>query len=186
MWIGLSAKLITASLTGMVAIAVATFAVVRIDAEVLRSREVEAQWARALVAESVGRAIEHVAAVGASAFTAADPAAGRKALDAAGAAVEALAGRRGDLVAALGGEADPRIRKVAMRFDDFVAFQKDTVELGRTLSLKAAALQSADPATEANRAAILAEIGDVVGRLGAEARERTQAAAAVREETRRS
>ncbi len=185
MRIGLSAKLVvTASLTGIVAIAVATFAVLRIDAEVLRSREIEAEWARALAAETIGREIEHVAAIGASAFTATDPAAGRRALDATGAAVDALARRRGDLVAALGGEADPRIRKVAMRFDDFVAFQKDTVDLGRTLSLKAAALQAADPSTQANREAILAEIGDVVGRLGREARTRTQAAAVVREETR--
>ncbi len=182
---GLSARLGGAGAAmAAVTLAVAVFAVTRNDVEIARSRAIEAGWRDALVAESVARDIQGVVGIGASAFLESDPAAMRRRLEVLGAAADGLERRQSELLAAIGDPEAPATRSIAMRLRDFVAFQKDTVQLGLTLSPKAAALQMADPSTHANRDALLGDIAAVVARLTEEATAESRAGEAARRSTR--
>ncbi|NLH80036.1 MAG: HAMP domain-containing protein [Phyllobacteriaceae bacterium] len=182
---GLSARLGGAGVAmAAVTLAVAVFAVTRNEVEIARSRAIEASWRDALVAESVARDVQGVVGIGAAAFLESDAAKIRERLGDLGGAAERLERRQGELVAAIGDPEAPATRSIAMRLRDFVAFQKDTVQLGLTLSPKAAGLQMADPSTHANRDALLGEIAGVVARLTEAASAESRAGEAARRSTR--
>lgn len=181
----LAAKLGGSSLLlGSVALAVAGFAVVRNDAEVARSREIETRWQAAMTVESVARDIEHVVVVGSTAVLSSSASEGRSRLKALDAALDGLDARRGELLAAIGEPGSAKSVAIAQRLKDFVAFQRDTSELGLTISMKAAAVQVADESTARNRERLLAEIGEVVTNLTENARVESAKGEAARESTR--
>jgi len=184
MRVGLAAKLGGISLfMGALALAVAGFAVLRNDIEVERSQDIEARWRAARVAESVARDIEHVVVVGSAAVLAPTPSEGKARLKALDEAVGRLDARRGALLEAIGEPQSPKSIAIAQRLKDFVAFQRDTVELGQTLSMKAAAVQVADESTAQNRDRLLGEIGAVVERLTAQAQAESTRGEEAREAT---
>ena len=186
MRIGIAAKFgAMGILLGSVALASATFAVLRNEADVERTRRAESAWQSALTTETLARDIEHVVVVGSNALAAQTPAEVRSRLDALRATTEALAARRAELTAALHGTGEERARRIEARLRDFVAFQIDTIELGSTISPKAAAIQYYDDATTANRERLLREMNEVSTRLTDTARAENLQIEERRAETRR-
>ncbi|AWB22513.1 hypothetical protein DA075_17660 [Methylobacterium currus] len=104
------------------------------------------------------------------------------------AALDAVEAERPAFFAALAPSLDEgEARTLSLTLREFLAYQRDTAELGRTLSPKAAQIQAADPATIASRQRMVArilELGDAVlarlqERRGSVARARRREAALV-------
>ncbi|MCF4124758.1 methyl-accepting chemotaxis protein [Methylobacterium sp. SyP6R] len=150
----------------LVAAGIAAFAISLSQNEQSRAGAVEAAWEAAFHTRTLAQGIEHVVVTVQALVAAEDVAeAGQKfgALDAALAAVEA---ERPAFFAALKPSLDEaEARTLSLTLQEFLAYQRDTAELGRTLSPKAARIQAADEATITSRERMVAKIlalGDAV------------------------
>lgn len=186
MKLGLGLKLgaITVALS-IVSLSVIVFALQRFELEVERSQSVEATWALALQAEGMARSIEHVVVVADAAYMASDDNDARAGLKDLQATVGALDMTISPFLAAIEPVMDAKVRqRLTSRLKDFVRFQRETADLGLTLSPKAAALQAQDPATIQNRDRMLSDIGGLVKKLTDEVADASATAQSARGMTR--
>lgn len=145
------------AMLALVAAAIAGFAFWQLNQETVRATRIDQIWERTLRAESLAHAVEHVALEANAVYTADD--------------IDGAKGKFGGLKSALVSLEDAKraflgdaalgdnVRKaLELRLNEFAAYQKDTVQLGLTVSPKAALIQATDDATVANRASMVADI----------------------------
>ncbi len=139
------------------------FALHRFELEVERSQAVEADWGVALKAEGLARSIEHVVVIADAAYMSSDDAEAKDGLKTLKSAVDSLDQSVKPFLAAIEPVMEAKDRqRLSTRLKDFVNFQRETADLGLSLSPKAAALQAQDPATVQNRERMLADFGKLV------------------------
>jgi methyl-accepting chemotaxis protein len=151
--LGIVVGLLVAAAAGLTALADSTM-----QAEQHRSERIETTWRQAHGAQRLAMAIRHVVLLGIQASTATDPAK-------ASADFRALQGALTDLEEIKTGilaEAGDMLRSgvdLDLRLREFVAYQRDTAELGLNFSQAAALVQATDAATIQNRERM---VGDIV------------------------
>ncbi|MBK3423963.1 HAMP domain-containing protein, partial [Methylobacterium ajmalii] len=150
----------------LVAAGIAAFAVSLSHNEQRRAGAVEAAWEAALHTRNLAQAIEHVVVTVQTLVAAEDVAEARQKFGALRTALEALEAERPAFFASLQPYLDEdEARKLSLTLQEFLAYQRDTAELGQTLSPKAAQIQAADEATIKSRERMVARIlklGDAV------------------------
>ncbi|UHC17765.1 hypothetical protein LRS73_07845 [Methylobacterium currus] len=172
----------------LVAAGIAAFAISLSQNEQGRAGAVEAAWEAALRTRILAQGIEHVVVTMQALGAAEDAAEARQRFGALRAALDAVEAERPAFFVSLAPSLDEgEARTLSLTLREFLAYQRDTAELGRTLSPKAAQIQAADPATIASRQRMVArilELGDAVlarlqERRGSVARARRREAAAL-------
>ncbi|AWN45674.1 chemotaxis protein [Methylobacterium terrae] len=150
----------------LVAAGIAAFAVSLSQNEQGRAGAVEAAWEAALRTRTLAQGIEHVVVTVQALVAAEDVAEARQRFGALRAALAAVEAEHPAFFAALQPYlAEDEARKLSLTLQEFLAYQRDTAELGQTLSPKAAQIQAADEATIASRERMVARIltlGDAV------------------------
>ncbi|PWB93239.1 methyl-accepting chemotaxis protein [Methylosinus sporium] len=147
------------ALLGALALGLSLFAFWQSRHDAGRMDALEASYAFALQARGLAQSVQHSAIVANSVF-ASDSKAEiegklgtlRRTLDDVRAASEALLARAGGRIP------NERKTRIALAVQEFVSYQNDTVELGLSISPKAALLQANDEATIANREKMVAEM----------------------------
>lgn len=147
------------ALLGALALGLSVFAFWQSRLHARRADDLEASYAFALQARGLAQTVQHSAIV-ANAVFASDSKAEieqklgtlRRALDDLRAASEALLAQAGDRIAS------ERKTRIALAVQEYISYQNETVELGLTISPKAALLQANDEATIANREKMVAEM----------------------------
>lgn len=167
MKLGLGLKLgVTTAALSIVSLGVMVFALHRFELEVERSQSVEADWALALKAEGLARGIEHVVVIADTAYMSGDETEAKNGLTTLKSAVDSLDRSVQPFLTAIEPVMEAKDRqRLSTRLKDFVNFQRETADLGLSLSPKAAALQAQDPATVQNRERMLADFGKLVTTL---------------------
>jgi methyl-accepting chemotaxis protein len=152
------------ALLGVLALALSVFAFWQSRLYARRADDLEASYAFALQARGLAQSVQHSTIVANSVFvsdskTEIEGKLGmlRRRLDDLRATSEALLMRAGDRIPA------ERKSRLALAVQDFVSYQNDTVELGLSISPKAALVQANDEATVANREKMVAEMEAFVG-----------------------
>jgi len=147
------------ALLGALALGLSVFAFWQSRLYARRADDLEASYAFALQARGLAQSVQHSAIVANSVF-ASDTKAEiegklgtlRRRLDDLRATSEALLAQAGDRIPV------ERKTRIALALQEFVSYQNDTVELGLSISPKAALLQANDEATVANREKMVAEM----------------------------
>lgn len=128
-----------------------------------KTAEIETAWEFALQARGLAQTVEHATVVATSAFSSDDKeetkrklAFLRDALDRLRETSETFLARSGDNLP------EEKKTRLALAVRDFIAYQNDTVELGLTISPKAALVQANDEATIRNREAMIADMDALV------------------------
>ncbi|MGF3024657.1 methyl-accepting chemotaxis protein [Methylobacterium aquaticum] len=157
----------------LVAAGIAAFAVSLSQNEQHRAGAVEAAWEAALHTRTLAQGIEHVVVTVQALVASEDVAEARQKFGALGTAIAAVEAERPAFFTALAPFLDAaEARTLSLTLQEFLAYQRDTAELGQTLSPKAARIQAADEATIVSRERMVARIltlGDsVLARLEAE------------------
>jgi methyl-accepting chemotaxis protein len=167
MKLGLGLKLgVTTAALSIVSLGVMVFALHRFELEVERSQSVEADWALALKAEGLARGIEHVVVIADTAYMSGDETEAKNGLTTLKSAVDSLDRSVQPFLTAIEPVMEAKDQqRLSTRLKDFVNFQRETADLGLSLSPKAAALQAQDPATVQNRERMLADFGKLVTTL---------------------
>jgi methyl-accepting chemotaxis protein len=150
----------------LVAAGIAAFAISLSHNEQRRAGAVEAAWEAALHTRTLAQLIEHVVVTVQALVAAEDVAEAKQRFGALRGALEAVEAERPAFFAALGPYLDEgEARALSLTLQEFLAYQRDTAELGQTLSPKAAQIQAADEATIRSRERMVARIltlGDAV------------------------
>ncbi|MGE7417217.1 methyl-accepting chemotaxis protein [Methylobacterium tarhaniae] len=150
----------------LVAAGIAAFAISLSHNEQRRAGAVEAAWEAALHTRTLAQGIEHVVVTVQALVAAGDVAEAKQKFGALRSALEAVEAERTAFFAALQPYLDEdEARKLSLTLQEFMAYQRDTAELGQTLSPKAAQIQAADEATIKSRERMVARIlklGDAV------------------------
>ncbi|MFH6784811.1 MULTISPECIES: methyl-accepting chemotaxis protein [Methylobacterium] len=150
----------------LVAVGIAAFAVSLSHNEQGRTAAVEAAWEAALHTRTLAQGIEHVVVTVQALAASEDVAEAKQKFGALRRALSAVEAERPAFFAALKPYLDEdEARKLSLTLQEFLAYQRDTAELGQTLSPKAAQIQAADAATIASRERMVARIltlGDAV------------------------
>jgi methyl-accepting chemotaxis protein len=150
----------------LVAAGIAAFAISLSQNEQARAGAVEAAWEAALRTRTLAQGIEHVVVTVQALVAAEDVAEARQRFAPLRAALEAVEAERPVFFRALEPYlGEDEARKLSLTLQEFLAYQRDTAELGQTLSPKAAQIQAADEATIGSRERMVAQIlklGDAV------------------------
>ncbi|GJE26120.1 methyl-accepting chemotaxis protein [Methylobacterium organophilum] len=166
MRISLGVKLFAVvGLLGLVALGIAAFAIGQASERQAWSERTEAVWNAGLQARSLAHAIEHAVVEATALYTAADADEARPRLAALQTALAQVERTREPFLSAMEGQLTPeQSRRLDLAVKEFVAYQRDTAELGLSVSPKAALIQATDEATVKNRERMVAQINA----LGAE------------------
>ncbi|WP_159727619.1 methyl-accepting chemotaxis protein [Methylosinus sp. Ce-a6] len=147
------------ALLGVLALGLSVFSFWQSRLHARQSDEVEAAYDFALRARSLAQSVQHSAIVANSVFSSESKeeverklGTLRRTLDELRLASDAFFARAGDRIP------DDRKTRIALAVQEFIAYQNDTVELGLTISPKAALVQANDEATVANRERMVAEM----------------------------
>ncbi|MBV9077358.1 MAG: methyl-accepting chemotaxis protein [Methylobacteriaceae bacterium] len=147
---------------GLLAVAAASLASLAHSAlgeEQSRIERLEAGWQSALRARSLVAAIEHSVGVAALAFTSENTAEVRAHFEALRGSLATVDLTRAAFIEGL--EDGSERLSLDLRIKEFLAYQKDTVEFGLTISPKAALVQATDEATLRNRDRMVRDINAV-------------------------
>ncbi|MFC4171739.1 methyl-accepting chemotaxis protein [Microvirga sp. GCM10011540] len=164
MSISLRSKLAAAvGLLGLTALSLAWYAVAQIDREHERAGTLEVAWDGALQAQALARAIEHAVVVAHAVYTAEDKDQAKAKFESLAAALAEIERRKDPFLAWLESSKPDHKQALSLRLQEFLAYQRDTAELGITVSPKAALIQAADEATIKSREAMvnsITQLGD--------------------------
>lgn len=149
---------------GLTTLGLAWFAVAQIDREQARVGTLETAWDGALQAQTLARAIEHAVVTAHAVYTAEDKEDAKAKFTPLASALEDIERRKGPFLAWIETTAPDRKQALSLRLQEFLAYQRDTAEMGMNLSPKAALIQATDEATIKSREAMLA----IIGQLGDE------------------
>ncbi|BBU62504.1 hypothetical protein MSC49_24390 [Methylosinus sp. C49] len=163
------------TLLGALALCLSLFAFWQSRLHARQANEIEADYAYVLEVRGLAQSVQHVAIVANAVFSTDDKnevqkklTVLRRALDDLGQSADALVSRAG------GRMSEQQKTKLSLAIREFIAYQNDTIELGLTISPKAALVQANDEATIANRGQMIAEmdafVRDTLGRLSANRR----------------
>ncbi|KMO12463.1 methyl-accepting chemotaxis protein [Methylobacterium platani] len=150
----------------LVAAGIAAFAISLSQNEQARAGAVEAAWEAALHTRTLAQGIEHVVVTVQTLVAAEDVAEAKQKSGALRAALAAVEAERPAFFTALQPYLDEgEARTLSLTLQEFLAYQRDTAELGQTISPKAAQIQAADEATIKSRERMVTRIltlGDAV------------------------
>ena len=154
----------------IVAIGISAFAIDQGREAQRRGDAMDAIWNAGLQARSLAQAIEHAVVQATALYTADDTNEAKGRLASLQAALTEVEHARTPFFAALDAQLSPdRKRKLELGLTEFVAYQRDTAEMGLTISPKAALIQATDEATVKNREQMVVQINalgrDVLARL---------------------
>ena len=152
-----------AAIVGMLALLAAglsAFAFWQSRLQQRQAAEIESIWDFALQTRILAQSVEHVVVVADSAFASDDSQEVKSKLAGLRKALDQLQGAIGDFNAH-SGDNIPEATKttLGLRLKDFISYQNDTVQLGLTVSPKAALIQANDDDTVKNREKMIADIG---------------------------
>lgn len=155
---------------GLVGITISAFAIQQLKAEQDRTNIVNSAWNASLQARILAQSIEHAVVEANAVYTAEDAQEAKTRFAALQRALEALEQVRNPFLEAMQGrQSNEELQKLDLAVKQFIAYQKDTAELGLKISLKAALIQATDEATIKNREQIVAQINrlgvEVLGKL---------------------
>ncbi len=152
MRLSLRSKLATVvGLVGLTALGLAGFTSVQIDQEHERAIAVEAAWNGALQAQTLARAIEHAVVASHAVYTAEDREDAKQKSQSLAKALEEIELIQAPFMAWLANTAPDKRQLIANHLQEFIAYQKDTAQLGIEVSPKAALIQATDEATIKSR-----------------------------------
>ncbi len=163
------------TLLGALALCLSLFAFWQSRLHARQTNEIEADYDYVLEVRGLAQSVQHVAILANAVFSADDKnevqkklTGLRRALDDLGRSADALVSRAG------GRMSEQQKTKLSLAIREFIAYQNDTIELGLTISPKAALVQANDEATIANRGQMIAEmdafVRDTLRRLSANRR----------------
>ncbi|MCB8821273.1 methyl-accepting chemotaxis protein [Microvirga rosea] len=148
MQFGLRAKLAAViGLVGVAALGLAGFSLAQMARENARALAVEAAWNGALQAQALAFAIEHAVVTAHVVYGAEDKEDARAKFQSLARALEDIERIKGPFLSWLEVSAPDKTQLLANRLQEFLAYQRDTAELGMTVSPKAALIQATDEAT---------------------------------------
>jgi len=172
--------LLAVAAPALCAVGLAAFSHWRAGAQQAEAAAIEASWSVAVEAGALARAVEHVALAANVAFAGDDAQEVKQKLGALRKALEALKSARDAFLAQAQIPQEARTQ-LALKIDEFVAYQNDTVEMGLSISPKAALIQANDDATILNREAMVAQMAALAQRALVGAKAGRAEAAAQRE-----
>jgi methyl-accepting chemotaxis protein len=163
------------TLLGALALCLSLFAFWQSRLHARQTNEIEADYDYVLEVRGLAQSVQHVAILANAVFSSDDKnevqkklTGLRRALDDLGRSADALVSRAG------GRMSEQQKTKLSLAIREFIAYQNDTIELGLTISPKAALVQANDEATIANRGQMIAEmdafVRETLGRLSANRR----------------
>ena len=172
-----------ASVVGILAfvgLGISAFAIQQAGEAQRRSDEMNVIWNAGLQARSLAQAIEHAVVQATALYTADDTSEAKGRLGALQSALTDVEHAKATFFAALDAQLTPeQKRKLDLGITEFLAYQRDTAEMGLTISPKAALIQASDEATVKNRERMVVQINalghDVLARLDAQRAAATQA-----------
>jgi len=138
-------------LVGLTALGLAGFSSIQMDREHERASAVEAAWSGALQAQALARAIEHAVVASHAVYTAEDKEGARSKFQSLSAALEEVDRIKEPFLSWLAAAAPDTKQTLTIRIQEFLAYQRDTAELGMNVSPKAALIQATDESTTKNR-----------------------------------
>jgi len=138
-------------LVGLTALGLAGFTSIQMDREHERALVVEAAWNRALQAQTLARAIEHAVVASHAIYTAEDTDDAKRKFQALATALEEIERIREPFIGSLAASALEKRQLLSGRLQEFLAYQRDTAELGMKISPRAALIQATDEATIKSR-----------------------------------
>jgi len=138
-------------LVALTALGLAGFSSIQMDREHDRASAVEAAWSGALQAQALARAIEHAVVASHAVYTAEDKEDARSKFQSLSAALEEIDRIKEPFLSWLASTAPDKRQTLAIRIQEFLAYQRDTAELGMNVSPKAALIQATDEPTIKNR-----------------------------------
>lgn len=138
-------------LVGLTALGLAGFTSVQMDREHERAMAVEAAWNGALQAQTLARAIEHAVVASHAVYTAEDKDDAKLKFQFLAAALKEIERIREPFMSWLATSAPDKKQLLSGRLQEFLAYQRDTAELGMNVSPKAALIQATDEATIKSR-----------------------------------
>ena len=138
-------------LVGLTALGLAGFTLVQMDREHERAMEVEAAWNGALQAQTLARAIEHAVVASHAVYTAEDKDDAKLKFQSLTRALEEIERLKEPFMSWLAATAPDKTQLLSGRLQEFLAYQRDTAELGTSVSPKAALIQATDEATIKSR-----------------------------------
>ncbi|WP_414473912.1 methyl-accepting chemotaxis protein [Microvirga sp. M2] len=138
-------------LVGLTALGLAGLTLIQMDREHERARAVEAAWNGALQAQTLARAIEHAVVMSHAVYTADDKDAAKLKFQSLSAALQEIEHIREGFLSWLEVSAPDKKQIISSRLQEFLAYQRDTAELGMNVSPKAALIQATDEPTIKSR-----------------------------------
>ncbi|MXQ13595.1 methyl-accepting chemotaxis protein [Microvirga makkahensis] len=138
-------------LVGLTAFGLAGFTWAQMDREHERTMAIEAAWNGALQAQTLARAIEHAVVASHAVYTAEDKEDAKLKFQSLAAALEEIERIREPFMSWLAASAPEKKQLLSGRLQEFLAYQRDTAELGMNVSPKAALIQATDEATIKSR-----------------------------------
>ncbi|WP_230534573.1 methyl-accepting chemotaxis protein [Microvirga roseola] len=162
MFISLRSKLATiVGVLGLTTLGLAWFAVAQIDREQARVGTLEAAWSGALQAQTLAQAIEHAVVTAHAVYTAEDKQDAQSKFRPLASALKDIEQKKGPFLAWLESTSPDRKQFLSLQLQEFLAYQRDTAEMGMNLSPKAALIQATDEATIKSREALLKTISQL-------------------------
>ena len=156
----LKLKLISLCLAATTLLTV-TGAVIQSSIDRSRSDRIDRIADSALQSATISTDIEQIVNAAMVAFTSDDGADSKKRFDVLGSALDVLSGSKQQFLQSIAEFApEEDVLRLKLGIDEFIAYQRDTLELGTKFSLKAALVQATDDATLLNRAVMLRRISE--------------------------
>lgn len=173
------------ALLGLVSIAISGFAIQQLRREQARAATLEGTWRASLQAKALAQAIDHTVAEATNLYSAEDRQEARTHLDQLVKTLGALEATREDFAATMAERLPAAERQqLDMMVRQFAAYQRETADLGLSVSPKAALLQATDEATVRNRVQMVSRINaisrEMLATLESERTEAAQASARAR------
>ncbi|OYY13421.1 MAG: hypothetical protein B7Y70_02160 [Rhizobiales bacterium 35-68-8] len=133
------------SMFALLALGVAGFGYYQISSEQQRGEQIEMIWNGAFQSQNLARAIEHTVVAANAVYTATDKAAAREKLHGLESALADVTSAADPFFSAFDARLEP-MQKVRLQnqIREFIAYQKETVEMGLTISPQAALLQASE------------------------------------------
>lgn len=150
------------SMFALLAIAVAGFGYYQISSEQQRGEQIEMIWNGAFQSQNLARAIEHTVVAANAVYTAKDKTAARDKLKGLETALAEVSAAAEPFFSAFEQRLEP-MQKIRLQnqINEFIAYQKDTAELGLTISPQAALLQASEEPTVRSREQMVRSIEEL-------------------------
>lgn len=150
------------SMFALLALGVAGFGYYQISSEQQRGEQIEMIWNGAFQSQNLARTIEHTVVAANAVYTAKDKAAAREKLKGLETALADVSAAAEPFFSAFDQRLEP-MQKIRLQnqINEFIAYQKDTAELGLTISPQAALLQASEEPTVRSREQMVRSIEEL-------------------------